>query len=129
MAATTSQGKTFSLFIVAITIAAAGLAYVSTGGGKAALVIGLIGVAASLAGFFRIKPLEGNVPIVAEPAVLKLAGIGCTLGGWLIVLFGIHLTSGVSGRLCTTIVGLAVSLLGAVGLLPAASRKNAFWKV
>lgn len=47
MAATTSQGKTFSLFIVAITVAAAGIAYFSTGGGKVALVVGLVGICAS----------------------------------------------------------------------------------
>jgi len=121
MAATTSQGKTFSLFMVAITVAAAGLAYLSTGGGKAALVVGLIGVAASLAGFLKIKPLD-------DPTVLKLAGVACALGGWLIVLFGIHLSSSVSGRLTTTLIGLAVSLTGVVGLLPAAARKNAIWK-
>jgi len=128
MAATTSQGKTFSLFVVAITVAAAGLAYISTGGGKAALVIGLIGLAASLASFLKIKPLEGKAAIASEPAALKLAGLTCALGGWLIVLFGIHLSSSVSGRLVTTLIGLAVSLAGVVGVLPAAARKNAIWK-
>jgi hypothetical protein len=128
MAATTSQGKTFSLFMVAITVAAAGLAYLSTGGGKAALVVGLIGVAASLAGFLKIKPLEGKTGTADDPTVLKLAGVGCALGGWLIVLYGIHLSSSVGGRLTTTLIGLAVSLTGVVGLLPAAARKNAIWK-
>jgi hypothetical protein len=128
MAATTSQGKTFSLFMVAITVAAAGLAYVSTGGGKVALVIGLVGLAASLASFLKIKPLEGRVASASEPTALKLAGLACALGGWLIVLFGIHLSSSVGSRLATTLVGLAVSLVGAVGVLPAAARKNAIWK-
>jgi len=128
MAATTSQGKTFSLFVVAITVAAAGLAYVSTGGGKVALVIGLVGLAASLASFLKIKPLEGRVASAPEPTVLKLAGLACALGGWLIVLFGIHLSSSVTSRLVTTLVGLAISLVGAVGVLPAAARKNAIWK-
>ena len=128
MAATTSQGKTFTLFMVAITVAAAGLAYVSTGAGKAALVTGLIGIGLSMASFLKIKPLEGKAAIVSEPTVMKLAGIGAAIAGWLIVLFGIHLTASVGGRLCTTLVGLAVSLVGVVGLLPAAARKNAFWK-
>lgn len=128
MAATTSQGKTFSLFMVAITVAAAGLAYVSTGGGKAALVIGLIGLVISLASFLKIKPLEGKAAVASQPMVLKLIGIACTLGGWLIVLYGIHLSSSVGGRLATTLIGLAVSLAGAIGFLPAAARKNAFWK-
>lgn len=128
MAATTSQGKTFSLFMVAITVAAAGLAYLSTGGGKAALFIGLVGLVASMAGFLKIKPLEGKTATSDDPTVLKIAGILCALGGWLVVLFGIHLSSSVSGRMTTTLFGLAVSLVGILGLLPAAARKNAIWK-
>lgn len=128
MAATTSQGKTFTLFMVAITVSAAGLTFLSTGGGKAALVIGLIGVAASLAGFLKIKPLEGKTATSSDPTVLKIAGTACALGGWLIVLVGIHLSSAVGGRMATTLIGLAVSLVGVVGLLPAAARKNAIWK-
>ena len=128
MAATTSQGKSFTLFMVAITVAAAGLAYASTGAGKAALAVGLIGVAASLGYFLKIKPLEGKVAMSDDPVVMKLAGIVCALGGWLIVLYGIHLSSSVSGRLATTLIGLAVTLAGVIGLLPAAARKNAIWK-
>lgn len=128
MAATTSQGRTFSLFMMAITAAAAGIAYFSTGGGKVALVIGVIGIAVALASFLKQKPLEGRTANSADPAVMKLAGIICALAGWLIVLYGIHLTSSVSGRLITTLIGLAVSLTGVIGLLPAAARKNAIWK-
>ena len=128
MAATTSQGRTFTLFMVAITVAAAGLAYFSTGGGKAALVSGLIGVAASLASFLKIKPLEGKAALSSDPTVLRLAGLACSLGGWVIVLFGIHMSSSVGGRMATTLIGLAVTLAGTVGLLPAAARKNAIWK-
>lgn len=128
MAATTSQGKTFSLFIVAITVAAAGIAYFSTGGGKVALVVGLVGICASLAAFLKLKPLEGKTGTSTDPTVLKLAGVACALGGWLIVTFGIHLSSSVSARLATTLIGLAVSLTGVIGLLPAAARKNAIWK-
>ena len=128
MAATTSQGKTFSLFMVAITAVAAGLAYLSSASGKVVLVIGLIGAAIAFGSFLKLKPLEGKTEITAEPIVLKLAGIACALGGWLIVLVGIHLSSSVGGRLATTLIGLAISLGGVVGLLPAAARKNAFWK-
>jgi hypothetical protein len=28
----------------------------------------------------------------------------------------------------TTLIGFAITLVGVVGLLPAAARKNAFWK-
>jgi hypothetical protein len=128
MAATKAQGKTFTTFMAGITVTAAGLAYVSTTGGKAVLLIGLVVVGISLAGFFKIKPLEGKPASATEPTFLKLAGIACALGGWLIVLLGIHLTSSVGGRLFTTLLGLAVSLAGAVGILPVAASKNAIWK-
>jgi hypothetical protein len=128
MAATTSQGRTFSLFMMASTATAAGIAYFSTGGGKVALVIGVIGIAVALASFLKQKPLEGKTANSVDPAVMKLAGVICALAGWLIVLYGIHLTSSVSGRLITSLIGLAVSLTGVIGLLPAAARKNAIWK-
>lgn len=128
MAATTSQGKSFSLFMVAVTVGAAGIAYFSTGAGKVALVIGVIGLVVSLASFLKLKPLEGKTANSDDPAVMKIAGVACALLGWVVVLYGIHLSSSVSGRMTTTLIGLAVSLVGVIGLLPAAARKNAIWK-
>lgn len=128
MAATTSQGKTFTLFIVGITAACAGIAYLSTASGKAALAIGLAGLAVSVVGFLRIKPLEGKTGTTDQPVVLRLAGLGATLIGWCVVLIGIHLSTSVGGRLFTTLLGLAVSLLGMIVLLPAAANKYALWK-
>lgn len=128
MAATTSQGKSFTLFLVGLTAAAAGLLYFSSAAGKAALLVGLVAVAFSLSSFFKLKPLEGKAGTAVQPVVLKLAGIATVLVGWLIVLFGIHLTASVGGRLGTTLVGMAVSLIGVLVLLPAAANKNAIWK-
>ena len=128
MAATTSQGKSFALFISGLTVAAAGLAYVASGTGKLALVVGLIVVGVSCAAFLKIKPAEGKVPDGAQPVLLKLAGLGTVVVGWLIVLFGLHLTAGVGGRMATTLIGLLVSLVGMIGILPAAANKNAIWK-
>jgi hypothetical protein len=128
MAATTSQGKSFTTFIVGITVTAAGLAYLSSGLGKIALVVGLIIVALSMAGFLKIKPLEGKTGTPVQPFVLQLAGVACALLGWGIVLFGIHLSSATTGRLVTSLVGLAVSLVGVLYFLPAAASKNAIWK-
>lgn len=128
MAATTSQGKTFSVFMVGITIAAAGLSFVASGIGKAALAAGLLIVAYSFAGFFKIKALEGVTAAFAQPALLKLAGVAVVLLGWLTVLLGLHVTANVSGRLITTLIGLAISLLGVLVILPAAVNKNATWK-
>jgi hypothetical protein len=128
MAATASQGKSFTLFMVAITAAAAGVAFFSTGAGKLALVVGLIGLAISAISFIKIKPEEGKTGSVLQPVVLQLAGVASVLAGWLVVLFGIHAASSVSGRLFTTLLGLVISLLGVVVLLPAAANKNAIWK-
>lgn len=128
MAATTSQGRTFTLFMVGLTAAAAGIAGISSGAGKAVLVIGLIAVAISLAGFLKIRPLEGKIALGEQPAMLKLGGVLVVLAGWLIVLVGIHLSASVTGRLATTLIGLAVSLTGVLFILPAAANKNAIWK-
>ncbi len=128
MAATTSQGKTFTIFIVGLTVAAAGLAFITTGIAKLALVVGLIIVGFSFARFFKIKPLEGNPAVGKQPAALKLGGLGVVLLGWLIVLFGINVTAGVAGRMIATLLGLAVSLVGVVVILPLAANKNAIWK-
>lgn len=128
MAATTQQGKSFTLFMVGITATAAGIAFISSGTGKVALVIGVLAVATSLFGFLKIKPLEGVTAEGAQPAVMKLAGVGLALLGWLVVLIGLHLTASVSGRMTTTILGLVVSLAGVLFILPTASSKNAIWK-
>lgn len=128
MAATTSQGKTFTLFMVGITAACAGLAYISATSGKLALVIGLVGLVISAIGFLKLKPQEGKTAAPIQPALLKLAGLATIFLGWYVVLMGIHLTASVGGRMTTTLVGLAVSLVGVLVLLPAAANKNAIWK-
>jgi hypothetical protein len=128
MAATTSQGKSFTLFIVGLTVAAAGLAFVATGFGKLALAVGLIALAVAFAAFFKIKPLEGKTANTPQPTILKLAGVCTAVAGWLIVLIGLHVTASVGGRMTTTVIGLVVSLVGAVGILPIAANKNAAWK-
>lgn len=128
MAATTSQGKSFTIFIVGLTVACAGLAFIATGIAKLALLVGIVTVAFSFARFFKIKPLEGNPAIGKQPAALKLGGLGVVLIGWLIVIFGLNLTAGVSSRMITTLLGLAVSLVGVLVILPIAANKNAIWK-
>lgn len=128
MAATTSQGKSFTVFIAGITVAAAGLAFSATGIGKVALVAGLAIVGFSFFRFFMIKPLEGPTAEAKQPAVLKLAGLALALGGWIVVLFGLHLTPSVTGRMVSTVIGLAISLFGILVILPIAANKNAIWK-
>jgi hypothetical protein len=128
MAATKSQGKSFSLFMVGVTVTAAGIATSATGAGIAVLVVGLAILAIAGVYFFKIKPEEGKTASTCEPAVLKLAGLVLAIGGWLVVLAGLHMAAGVGGRLALTLLGLAISLVGVLGILPAAARKNAIWK-
>jgi hypothetical protein len=128
MAATTSQGKGFTIFMVGVTVAAAGLAGAATGLGKLALIVGLGITAFSLGQFLKIKPLEGVTAAAKQPAALKLGGLGVVVVGWLIVLVGLHLTPSVTGRMITTLLGLAISLVGVLVILPFAVNKNAIWK-
>lgn len=114
--------------MVGLTTAAAGIAYLSLGSGMAALVVGLIVVAVSFGFLLSIKPSEGRIPDGTQPLAMKLAGLATALGGWIIVLYGLHLTATVSGRLTTTVIGLGISLFGVLVLLPAAANKNAIWK-
>jgi hypothetical protein len=128
MAANKQQGQWYGLFLAGLTVTCAGIAGFSSGIGKAALVLGLIILAVTFWRFLQLKPLEGKVALGAQSAGVKLAGVAVTILGWLIVLFGLHVTSGVGGRMVTTIIGLIVSLVGVLGILPAACNKNAIWK-
>jgi heme A synthase len=128
MAATKSQGRAFTLFMLGITVAAAGIAGYASGSGKLALVGGLVVLAVSFGVFLKIKPDEGEPAEKSQPVVLKLAGLGSAILGWIVVLFGLNLSSSVSGRMITTILGLCISLVGLLVLLPAAANKNAIWK-
>lgn len=128
MAATKSQGRAFSLFMLGITVATAGIAYFSSGSGKLALIGGLVVLAVSFGVFLTIKPDEGAPAEKAQPVVMKLAGLAAAVLGWVIVLFGLNLSTSVSGRMTTTIIGLAISLVAPLILLPAAANKNAIWK-
>lgn len=128
MAATKSQGKEFTLFMAGLTAVCAGIAFFSSGVAKVALILGLIAVVVSLWGLFKIKPLEGKTGGGPQPAAMKLIGVAVVLGGWLFVLLGLHLTSGVGGRLFTSILGFAISLGGICFILAPAVSKNAIWK-
>ncbi len=128
MAATKSQGREFGLFLAGLTAVCAGIAFFSSGVAKVTLIAGIIVLAISLWGLFKIKPLEGKTGGTPQPAVMKLIGVAVVVGGWLFVLLGLHLTAGVGGRMVTSIVGFAVSLAGICFILAPAVNKNAIWK-
>jgi hypothetical protein len=96
--------------------------------GVALLIVGLVILATSFAMFIKIKPLEGKPALGSQPAVMKLVGAALSAGGWIVALLGLHLTASVGGRMVIAIVGLAISLVGVIIVLPSACNKNAIWK-
>ncbi|HVB99196.1 MAG TPA: hypothetical protein VNJ12_07695 [Candidatus Dormibacteraeota bacterium] len=128
MAANRSQGRYYTLFLVASIVLCAGLYDYSGGMGKLLLIVGAVGLVASLLGMMRIKPLEGRTALKPGPGFMKLVGAGVCALGWVITLFGLHMTSSMGGRLVLALVGISVSLFGIVVVLPAAFNKNAVWK-
>lgn len=128
MAANKQQGQWFGLFLAGLTAVCGGIAGFSSGLGKLGVLLGIVVLAASLWKFLKLKPLEGKVALGSQPAAMKLVGVIVTLLGWVVVLFGLHLTPSVGGRLVVAVVGLIVSLVGVLFILPAACNKNAIWK-
>lgn len=57
-----------------------------------------------------------------------LVGIAVTVLGFVISLLSLGMTPSVSGRLLMVLVGLAVSLVGIIGLINRAYLKNPIWK-
>jgi hypothetical protein len=55
-------------------------------------------------------------------------GLLTTFLGFVIALLSLTLTASVSGRMVMTLIGLAVSLFGIIGLLNPAYIKNAVWR-
>ncbi|HWB32649.1 MAG TPA: hypothetical protein VG714_05710 [Acidobacteriaceae bacterium] len=125
MAANKSQGSSLALFMVGLTSACAGIAGY---GGVVVLAIGVVLTAIALWKFFSIKPLEGKVALKSQPAVAKLGGIIINLAGWLIATFSLHMTKSVGGRMIGVLIGIAISLVSLVFVLPGACNKNAIWK-
>ena len=57
-----------------------------------------------------------------------LMGILVTLLGFLISVFSLGATSSVAVRMVMVLVGLAVSLVGIIGVLNRAYLRNAIWR-
>jgi len=127
MAANRSQGSYYGLFLVGCTVLCAGI-YLGGGMGKLLLVVGVLMFLGSLAAMLKIKAEEGRTAMKPGPGAMKLVGAFVAALGWVITLFGMHLTPSVGGRIITSLVGIAVSLFGILVVLPAAFNKNAVWK-
>ena len=59
---------------------------------------------------------------------MAIAGIVITLLGFLISVFSVSATSSTPGRLVIVLIGLAVILVGIIGVLNQAYMKNAIWR-
>ena len=59
---------------------------------------------------------------------MAIAGLIITLLGFLISVFSLTATSSTTGRLVVVLIGLAVSLVGIIGVLNPAYMKNAIWR-
>jgi hypothetical protein len=128
MAANKQQGSYLTLFWTGATALCAGLAYLAEGFGKLVLVLGLAAVAISLYGFLNIKAMEGKTAGVAGNAVMKLVGLAVALGGWFVTVAGLHITTSNGGRLVFALAGIAISLIGVLGVLPIAFGKSSAGK-
>jgi len=124
MAASTGQGRGFATFLVGFTAVCAGL-FLSS---MALLAVGLIVVLVSLFLFLKLKPLEGKTAQGPSALTMKLLGAFLCALGWLITLYGMHLTDSTGGRITLALIGIAVTLFGMIVVLPAAFNKNAIWK-
>ena len=128
MAASKSQGSYFGLFLVGGTVLCGGIAYIASGTGKLLLVVGAAILLAAAIGFLKIKPLEGETPVLASPESMKWLGAGVALLGWLVTIGGLHLVNSNGGRIVVALLGIGVSFFGILYVLPAAFNKTAFWK-
>lgn len=128
MAANTGQGRNFTVFLVGLTVACAGLAFLSAGYGKPLFVVGLVIVVAGLFGFLKLKALEGKTAQGPSSTAMKLVGAFLSCAGWVVTLYGLRLVSGTGGRIVLALVGISVSLIGIVYVLPKTFNKNAIWK-
>lgn len=128
MAANKSQGSYYSLFLVAATVLCAGIYEFSSGFGKLLLLVGAVVLVGSLFGMLSVKSQEGKTAMAASAMSMKLLGAAAAALGWVITLFGMHITPSTGGRIVLALVGIAVSLFGIIVILPAAFNKNAVWK-
>lgn len=59
---------------------------------------------------------------------MAIAGLIVTLLGFIIAVASLGMSSSVSGRMVIVLIGLAVSLIGIIGLINPAFQKKAVWK-
>ena len=59
---------------------------------------------------------------------MKLVGLALTLGGWLLAVAGLLITSSTGGRLFFACLGIAIALTGSLRVLNGYYLERAIWK-
>jgi hypothetical protein len=59
---------------------------------------------------------------------MKLLGVVLAIVGWLLPVVALNYTQSMGVRFSLAIVGIAISLVGILGVLNAAHQKNVIWK-
>lgn len=59
---------------------------------------------------------------------MRLLGILCIVGGWVLAVAGLFITPSTAGRLVLACLGIAVSLYGNLGVLNGYYLERAIWK-
>ena len=126
MAANKQQGSYFGLFLDGATVLCAGFAYFDSGFGKVVLVLGAGVLSDQLVRIHGDQAARGKDGGEArEPGGMKLVGHrrGCGLDGshrWP----AFTLPTASAGDIIFALLGIGVSLVGIIGILPAAFGKS-----
>ena len=59
---------------------------------------------------------------------MALVGVLITLLGWVVAVMSVSLTSSVGGRMVVVLIGIALCLIGIIGVINRAFLKNAIWR-
>jgi hypothetical protein len=59
---------------------------------------------------------------------MKLIGVLVVLAGWLLPVLGLTFTHSLASRFVLVLLGIAIVLIGIIGILNQAHLKNAIWK-
>jgi hypothetical protein len=59
---------------------------------------------------------------------MALVGVLITALGFLIAILSVAVTSSVGGRMVVVLIGIAMSLIGIIGVINRAYMKNANWR-
>jgi hypothetical protein len=59
---------------------------------------------------------------------MTFVGVLIAVLGWVIAVLSVAITSSVGGRMVVVLIGIAMSLIGIIGVLNRAFLKNANWR-